>query len=67
LNVDADHAKYYENTIAFVDQSESVADRFESPEETSIRSVYEEFSWSNEELSVRARAVRRVPIDSSKP
>lgn len=54
----------YKNTLDFISHSQKFAGQFESIEETSIRSVYDAFSWSNEKLSVRARAVRRVKIDS---
>lgn len=62
LNTDPRYAPYYDNTLELVAFSQYFAGQFESLEETSIRSQYEPFSWSNTALSVRARAVRRVPI-----
>lgn len=63
LNGDPQFASYYENTLEFVTHSEQFAGSFESPEETSIRSTYAQFSWSNSELAVQACAVRRIPIE----
>lgn len=63
MDTDQRYSSCYKNTIDFVSHSESFASQFESIEETSIRSVYDAFSWSNENLSVHARAVRRVPIE----
>lgn len=62
--MDADHqfSDIYQNTLDFISCSHKFAGQFESTEEASIRSVYGAFAWSNEKLSVRARAVRRVKI-----
>lgn len=63
LNTNPKYSIYYENTLELIAYSKTIAGKFESSEETSIRSQYEPFSWSNNELAVRARAVRRVPFD----
>lgn len=66
LDVNPDFAHpYNKNTLDLVEYSEQYAGKFEGLEETSIRSVYEPFHWSNESLSVRAKAVRRVPISDT--
>ncbi len=62
LDTNPDFSSYYKNTLELIDYSLQFAGRFESLEETSIRSVYEPFHWSNTALSIRARAVRRVPV-----
>lgn len=59
LNQDPKVAAYYENTLRFLDQSDDLAGQYESPEETSIRKVYAEYS--HEELQASVRPVRRVP------
>lgn len=66
LDIDPQYSPKYKNTLDLIAHSQNFADQFESIEETSIRSVYEAFSFSKHELSVRARAVRRVPINSDK-
>jgi|GEM_PF-1462228 len=63
LNTDPKHSHYYDNTLDLVAHSQQFSSKFESLEETSIRALYEPFSWSNTALSVRARAVRRIPIE----
>lgn len=63
LNTDPQYSSYYENTHDLVVTSEQYAGQYEGEGETSIRSVYEQFSWSNDTLLVRAHAVRRVPVD----
>lgn len=62
LDTEPKHSGYYSNTLELIAYSQRYADRFESPEETVIRSQYEPFQWSNTNLSVPARAVRQVPI-----
>ena len=62
LDTNPDFSSYYKNTLELIEYSQQFSGHFESPEETSIRSVYEPFHWSNTALSVRARAVRRVPV-----
>jgi hypothetical protein len=62
MNTDNRYATYYKNTIDFVSYSNGFANQFETIEETSIRSVYDAFSWSKENLSVNACAIRRIPI-----
>jgi hypothetical protein len=62
LNTNPRYASYYENTLELIAFSQNFAGQFESSEETSVRTQYKPFSWSNSELSVRARAIRRVPI-----
>lgn len=62
MDVDHQFSAYYKNTLDFIKHSQEFAGQFESIEETSIRSVYDAFSWSNKKLSVHACAVRRVPI-----
>lgn len=64
MNVDRRYAPYYENTLDLIAASASFSGQFESLEDTSIRSIYKEFSYSNSELAVSAVAVRRVPIGS---
>lgn len=63
LNTNPKYSAYYENTLKLISRSATFANKFDSPEEMSIRSEYEPFSWSNTELIVRARAVRRVPFE----
>lgn len=63
LNTVSEYSAYYENTLDLISFSDMFKGRFESLQETSIRTQYEPFSWSNTELAVRARAVRRVPIE----
>jgi len=65
INNDDRYSSYYENTLDLVAHSRTYAGQFESPEETSIRSVYSAFTFSNKELAVRARAIRRVPIEGA--
>lgn len=62
LDTDPSFSHYYKNTLELVSHSEEYAGQFESQEEISIRSVYEAFHWSNSALSVRAHAIRRVPV-----
>lgn len=62
LDTNPNFSSYYKNTLELVEYSQQFSGHFESPKETSIRSVYESFHWSNTALSVRARAVRRVPV-----
>lgn len=62
MNDDVQHSSYYENTLDLIAYSNTFAGQFESVEETSIRSVYDEFSFSNKKLTVPARAIRRLPI-----
>lgn len=63
LDTNPNYSAYYENTLELIAFSETFANKYESPEETSIRTQYEQFSWSNTELAVQARAVRRVPVE----
>lgn len=63
MNTSINHSTYYKNTLDCISLSQKFADQFEGIEETSIRSVYEAFTWSNKQLSVRTRAIRRVAID----
>lgn len=62
LDTDPNFSHYYKNTLELIAHSKQYAGKFESLEETSIRSVYEPFHWSNKSLSVRARAVSHVPV-----
>lgn len=55
-------SSYYKNTLELIAHSEQFSHMYESLEETSIRNSYEQFSWSIDELSIPARAVRTVPI-----
>lgn len=63
LDTEPEHSAYYKNTLELISHSESYADRFESFLETSIRTQYEQFHWSNDELALPARVVRRIPIE----
>lgn len=63
LDTEPEHSTYYLNTLELIEHSSKCADRFESIEEISIRSQYEQFKWSNTQLLLPARAVRRVPVD----
>lgn len=63
LNTSERHASYYENALELVAFSNTLAGQFEGPEETSVRAQYEQFSWSKSDLSVHARAIRRVPLE----
>lgn len=63
MDTSINHSAYYKNTLDCISFSQKFADQFEGIKETSIRSVYKAFTWSNEQLSVRARPVRRVLID----
>lgn len=49
---------YYENTLALISLSEQYGDRFESPEDLSIRATYP--AYSNPKLASDSRAVRRL-------
>jgi len=62
LNTDPQYSRYYDNTHDLVAVSEQYADQYESEHETSIRSVYEQFSWSKDKLAVK---VRRVEDDGA--
>lgn len=61
LNTSPAASAYYENTLRLIEASEARANCFSSVEETSIRRTYSQFS--PEEIQLRARAVRRVPIE----
>ncbi|WP_424195759.1 hypothetical protein ACMYR3_06770 [Ampullimonas aquatilis] len=63
LDTEPEHSTYYQNTLELIAHSSQYADRFESLDETSIRSQYSEFQWSNTKLELSALAVRRVPIE----
>jgi hypothetical protein len=65
MDTDNQFSDIYKNTLDFISHSRKFVGQFESAEDTSIRSVYNAFAWSNEKLSVRARAVRRVIIDNN--
>lgn len=65
LDTDPAHSSYYSNTLDLITYSQEYADKFESAEETSIRSLYAPFLWTNTELALPARAVRRIPIEPS--
>lgn len=65
MDADNQFSDIYKNTLDFISHSQKFAGQSESIEETSIRSAYDAFAWSNEKLSVRARAVRRVIIDNN--
>lgn len=65
MDTSINHSAYYKNTIDCISLSQKFATQFEGIEETSIRSVYEAFAWSNKQLSIRARAVRRVLINTN--
>ncbi|AIY39888.1 hypothetical protein LT85_0728 [Collimonas arenae] len=66
LNKDVRYAVYYETTLELVEHSMKFAGQFESDFETSIRTVYQQFSRANDQLTMRARAVRRIPIEPDK-
>lgn len=51
-------AEYYDNTISTISLSDAYKSRFESDHDTSIRSVYKEFS--SKDLKAHARAVRVI-------
>lgn len=55
------YSAYYKNTLDFIAHSKQFENQFENCEDTSIRSVYKQFAWSNSQLAVLARPVRRVP------
>lgn len=59
LDVNPQFSKYYANTLEMVSFSEGLADKYESEEDVSIRSQYEQFSWSNTKVTARLRAVRK--------
>jgi hypothetical protein len=61
LNAVPPATAYYDNTLRMVDASDAQATMFDGSEDTRIRSVYPQFSAP--ELSLRARAVRRIPIN----
>lgn len=63
MNTDPAYATYYEVTLRFIDASASMAALHEAEDEGSVRSQYPEFSRENTALALRARAVRRVPIE----
>ncbi len=60
LNVDPKYSAYYENTLRFIDFSNSLAQQHETESDISVRAQYPQFAAS--ELEVRAFAVRRVPL-----
>jgi hypothetical protein len=62
LDTEPEYSEYYLNTLELITYSERYAGYFESDKEVSIRSQYEPFRWSNNELAVRARPVRRVSV-----
>ncbi|SCK19169.1 hypothetical protein [Vogesella sp. LIG4] len=62
LNTNEKYSEYYKNTLEMISFSETFADQFESLQEKSIRTQYDQFSWSNSELSVSCRAIRRVSV-----
>ncbi|MBK8677057.1 MAG: hypothetical protein IPN27_12035 [Cellvibrionales bacterium] len=62
LNTNAEHSAYYENTFDLVAYSQDFSNMFESREETSIRTQYEQFSWSNTSLIASVRPVRMIQI-----
>ena len=64
LNTNDKYSEYYENTLELISLSDKFSAQFESLEESSIRSVYSEFSFSNDNLSINSRAIRRVPIET---
>ncbi len=62
LNTDPKYATYYENTLELIALSETFAGKFESSNETSVRTQYDPFSWDKKKLAVNVRPVRRVPV-----
>lgn len=62
LDTEPECSDYYSNTLELIAYSQRYADRFESLEEMSIRSQYKPFLWSNSELSLPARRIRRVRV-----
>jgi hypothetical protein len=60
LNTLPSATAYYDNTLRMIDASDAREGMFDGPEETRIRSAYPQFSAP--ELSLRARAVRRIPV-----
>ena len=62
LNTNVEHSAYYENTFDLVSYSQNFSNMFESREETSIRTQYEQFSWSNTGLTAKVRPVRMIQI-----
>lgn len=63
LNTDERYATYYENTLEMIAFSNTLAGQFEGQKDTSVRTQYEQFSWSNSQLTVRTRAIRRVRVE----
>ena len=61
LNTLPSATAYYDNTLRMIDASDAREGMFDGPEETRICSAYAQFSAP--ELSLRARAVRRIPVN----
>lgn len=59
MNTKSKYSACYENTLDLVAYSNKFAEQFESRKDTSVRSVYDEFSFSNDKLSVKVRRVRQ--------
>lgn len=62
LNVDQKYSAYYENTLRLIEFSNGVAQQHETEADISVRAQYSQFATP--ELEVRARAIRRVPIEA---
>lgn len=58
LNSATSAAIYYDNTLRLIDASDDRAGKFESAEEICVCDTYPQFSQP--ELALRARAVKRV-------
>lgn len=64
LNTVKSAGDYYENTLSMIDASEDRANMYNGQEDTWVRNVYPQFSPA--EVSLRARAMRRVRIDENR-
>lgn len=62
LNKDSRYKSYYKNTFDLIAHSNKFSEQFESHMDTSIRVLYQEFSFSNNELSIQVRPVRNSKI-----
>lgn len=62
LDQDPQFSEFYKNTLDFISYSNLYESQWVTRENNAIRANYEQFSYNNQELAVKARAVRRVPI-----
>ena len=63
MNISLNHALYYETTLKLLEVSQKFTDQFESPDDVSIRSVYQQFSFSKKDLEFPAFAVREILVE----